>query len=97
MGYQSSKGSGIGWAINDEAMASYHVAYGCFKSVIAFCKESEVVSGVCACCAVSWPVRVIPAVFGCAGGVELLLFRFFAFCFSSHDLLLLLGWLADMF
>src|SRR6267378_98177 len=25
MGYQSSKGSGIGWAINDEAMASYHV------------------------------------------------------------------------
>src|SRR6266404_1607674 len=27
MGYQSSKGSGIGWAINDEAMASYHVAH----------------------------------------------------------------------
>src|SRR6266404_1647169 len=27
MGYQSSKGSGIGWAINDEAMASYHVRH----------------------------------------------------------------------
>ncbi len=27
MGYQSSKGSGIGWAINDEAMASYHVVH----------------------------------------------------------------------